>query len=329
MAANDREWIRRTLQYVFACSAAFCSLSSLAATYPEKTIRLVVGTPPGDSPDTSARLFAAALSSQMGQTVLVDNRPGASHTIAFNLVAKSQPDGYTVGWGTFLLATSPLLVQNLPYDPVKDLQMIMQAVYTPNLLAVTPSLPVKSVSELIAHAKQNPGRLSFASAGNASSLHLGMELFKLMTGTHMMHVPYKGSQLAIADVISGQVQVICDNIASVVPHVQANRLRGLGVSTEKPSGALPGIPTIGETVKGYDVVLWYGVFGPKGLPKDIVDLWNKGIAQALQAKELQDRMAAEGLEPAGGPPEQFRAVIKRDVEKWKRVVKEAKITLQS
>lgn len=317
--------VRKTLQFALVCmAAAWASTSALTASaaYPEKTIRMIVGTPPGDSPDISARLFASALSNQMGQTVLVDNRPGASHTIAFNLVAKASPDGYTVGWGTFLLATSPILLPKLPYDPVNDLQMVMQAVYTPNLMAVTPALPVKSVSDLISYAKQNPGRLSFASAGNGSSLHLGMELFKLMTGTRMLHVPYKGSQLAIADVISGQVHVICDNIASIVPHVQANRVRGLAVSSLKRSPMVPDLPTISEAgVPGFVITPFGGPFVPAGVPRPLLMRLNAEFNVALQSPKIKEFYDSLGNERVGGTPEQFSRLVKSELVKWAEVVR--------
>jgi tripartite-type tricarboxylate transporter receptor subunit TctC len=292
------------------------------ADYPERPIRLIVPTPPGDSPDISARLFAAALANQMKQTIVVDNRPGASHTIAFNLVAKAPPDGYTVGWGTFLLATSPILIPNLPYDPVKDLQMIMQNVYTPNLLAVTLSLPVKSVPDLIAYARHDPAKLSFASAGNASSLHLGMELFKLMTGTQMVHVPYKGSQLAIAEVMSGQVQVICDNIASIISYVQTNRLRGLAVTSPKRSPMVPDLPTVSEAgVPGFVITPWGGAFAPAGLPRSILRRLNTEFNIALQSPKIKEFYDGLGIERVGGTPEQFSELVRTEVKKWAEVVK--------
>jgi tripartite-type tricarboxylate transporter receptor subunit TctC len=318
---------RQTLGYLLICINAFCASMSVhaantPAAYPEKTIRLVVGTPPGDSPDTSARLFATALSNQMGQSVVVDNRPGASHTIAFSTVAKAPPDGYTVGWGTFLLATSPILVPQLPYDPVKDLQMVMQTVYTPNLMAVTPSLPARSVSDLIAYAKRNPGQLSFASAGNASSLHLGMELFKLMTGTRMLHVPYKGSQLAIADVISGQVQVICDNIASIIPHVQANRVRALAVTSLKRSPMVPDLPTVNEAgVPGFVITPWGGPFTSAGLPRPLLMRLNAEFNVALQSPKIKEFYDSLGIERVGGTPEHFSELLKSEIVKWADVVK--------
>jgi tripartite-type tricarboxylate transporter receptor subunit TctC len=324
----------KALRYAFVFTGVFVlstpPLYCLAADarYPERPIRLIVPTPPGDSPDISARLFAAALGNQMKQTIVVDNRPGASHTIAFNLVAKAPPDGYTIGWGTFLLGTSPILIPKLPYDPVKDLQMIMQAVYTPNLLAVTPSLPVKSVPDLIGYARQNPAKLSFASAGNASSLHLGMELFKLTTGTHMVHVPYKGSQLAIADVISGQVHVICDNIASIISYVQTNRLRGLAVTSPKRSPMVPDLPTVSEAgVPGFVITPWGGPFAPAGVPRPVLMRLNKEFNVALQSPKIKEFYDSLGIERIGGTAEEFSELVRNEVRKWADVVKRTGATL--
>jgi tripartite-type tricarboxylate transporter receptor subunit TctC len=319
---------RKTLQHVLVFTNALFASTGLiysptaSAEYPEKTVRLIVGTPPGDSPDISARLFANTLSNQMGQSVLVDNRPGASQTIAFNMVAKAPPDGYTIGWGTFLLATSPILIPKLPYDPVKDLQMVMQAVYTPNLMAVTPSLPVKSVADLINYAKQNPGRVSFGSVGSGSSLHLGMELFKIMTGTQMMHVPYKGAQLAIADVISGEVHVICDNIASIIPYIQSNRLRGLAVTGPKRSPMVAGLPTMSEAgVPGFIITPFGGPIAPAGIPRQLLLRLNTEFNVALESPKIKEFYGSLGIERVGGTPEHFAQLVKNEVAKWADVVK--------
>lgn len=307
---------------VLVLSASLLHSNVACAVYPEKSIRFIVPTTPGDSPDISARLFAAALSNQVGQSVVVDNRPGASHTIAFDMVAKAPRDGYTIGWGTFLLGTTPILLPKLPYDPVKDLQMVMQAVYTPNLMAVTLSLPVKSVSELIAYSKQNPGKVSFGSAGNGSSLHLGMELFKQMTGAQMMHVPYKGSQPAIADVLGGHVQVICDNIASIISYIQANRLRGLAVTSPKRAPILPDLPTMGEAgVPGFIITPWGGVIAPAGMPRAVLLRLNKEFNTALESPKIRDFYASLGIERVGGTPEQFTEHVSKEIAKWADVVK--------
>ena len=316
--------LSRVRLVIGALAAFICAAggSDARAAYPEKAIRMIVPTPPGDSPDISARLFGAAVASQLGQPVIVDNRPGASHTIAFDMVAKAARDGYTIGWGTFLLATSPILLPKLPYDPVKDLQMVMQATYTPNLMAVTPSLPVKSVPDLIAYAGQNAGRVSYGSAGNGSSLHLGMELFKILTRTEMIHVPYKGSQFAIADVIAGQVHVICDNIASVMPHVRANKLRPIAVTGPKRSPMMPELPTVIESgVPGFVITPWGGPIAPAGIPAHVLRRLNVEFNAALTAPRIKEFYEPLGIERVGGTPEEFARLVRNELVKWSDVVK--------
>jgi tripartite-type tricarboxylate transporter receptor subunit TctC len=296
--------------------------------YPVKPIRMIVPFAPGGGTDIVGRTIAQKMSEALGQSVVVDNRGGAGGTIGAEMAVRAAPDGYTVIMVSGSYGTNAALY-NLAYDPVNDIQTIAMIGESGFVLALHPGVPVKSVAELITLAKSKPGALNYGSTGTGGLTHLATELFELLAGTKMTHVPYKGTGPAITSLLGSQIQLMFAAMPAAIPHVKAGRLRGLAVSTEKPVNALPGVPAVGETVKGYDVVLWYGVWGPKGLPKDIVALWNKGIAQALQSKELQERMAGEGLEPGGGSPEQFRAVIRRDVEKWKKVVKQAKITVQS
>jgi tripartite-type tricarboxylate transporter receptor subunit TctC len=296
--------------------------------YPVKPIRMIVPFAPGGGTDIVGRTIAQKMSEALGQSVVVDNRGGAGGTIGAEMAVRAAPDGYTVIMVSGSYGTNAALY-NLAYDPVNDIQTISMIGESGFVLALHPGVAVKNVAELITLAKSKPGALNYGSTGTGGLTHLATELFELLAGTKMTHVPYKGTGPAITSLLGSQIQLMFAAMPAAIPHVKAGRLRGLAVSTEKPVNALPGVPAVGETVKGYDVVLWYGVWGPKGLPKDIVALWNKGIAQALQSKELQERMAGEGLEPGGGSPEQFRAVIRRDVEKWKKVVKQAKITVQS
>jgi tripartite-type tricarboxylate transporter receptor subunit TctC len=296
--------------------------------YPTKPIRMIVPFAPGGGTDIVGRTIAQKMSEALGQTVVVDNRGGAGGTIGAEMAVRAVPDGYTVIMVSGSYGTNAALY-NLAYDPVNDIQTIAMIGDSGFVLALHPGVPVKNVAELISLAKSKPGALNYGSTGTGGITHLATELFELLAGTKMTHVPYKGTGPAITSLLGNQIQLMFAAMPAAIPHVKGGRLRGLAVSTEKPVSALPGVPAVGDTVKGYDVVLWYGVWGPKGLPKDIVALWNKGIAQALQSKELQERMAGEGLEPGGGSPEQFRAVIRRDVEKWKKVVKQAKITVQS
>ncbi len=299
-----------------------------ANKYPNKPIRMIVPFAPGGGTDIVGRTIAQKMSETLGQTVVVDNRAGAGGTIGAEMAVRAVPDGYTLVMVSGSYGTNAALY-NLPYDPIADIQPIAMIGESGFVLSLNPSVPAKNVSELVSLAKAKPGALNYGSTGTGGITHLATELFELVAGTRMTHIPYKGTGPAITSLLGNQIQLLFASLPAAIPHVKGNRLRGIAVSMDKRTNALPGVPTVNETVKGYEVVLWYGVWGPKGLPKDIVNVWNKGIVQALQAKELQERMAGEGIEPAGGPPEQFRAAIKRDVEKWKKVVKQAKITVQS
>ena len=296
-----------------------------AQGYPSKPIRLIVPFAPAGGTDIMARVIAAQVSESLGQTIVVDNRPGAGGIIGTETVVRANPDGYTLIMVNSNFSGSGA-VQKLPYDPVKDVEPIVLIGETGLLLAVNPSLPVKSVKDLVAHAKANPGKLNYGSVGAGSLTHLSLELFKLETKVDITHVPYKGGSLALTATVSGEVQLTAVSMVPTIPLVKTGRLRAIAVTTAKRSSLLPEVPTIGETVPGYESIHWYGMWGPKKLPKAIVARWNKEVAKVLQSKEMRIRLAAEGLEPAGGPPEQFMTVIRRDVEKWKRVVKEAKIT---
>jgi len=298
---------------------------ALSQAYPSKPIRLIVPFAPAGGTDIMARVIAAQVSESLGQTIVVDNRPGAGGIIGTETVVRANPDGYTLIMVNSNFSGSGA-VQKLPYDPVKDVEPIVLIGETGLLLAVNPSLPVKSVKDLVAHAKANPGKLNYGSVGAGSLTHLSLELFKLETKVDITHVPYKGGSLALTATVSGEVQLTAVSMVPTIPLVKTGRLRAIAVTTAKRSSLLPEVPTIGETVPGYESIHWYGMWGPKKLPKAIVARWNKEVAKVLQSKEMQIRLAAEGLEPAGGPPEQFMTVIRRDVEKWKRVVKEAKIT---
>jgi len=298
---------------------------AFSQAYPSKPIRLIVPFAPAGGTDIMARVIAAQVSESLGQTIVVDNRPGAGGIIGTETVVRANPDGYTLIMVNSNFSGSGA-VQKLPYDPVKDVEPIVLIGETGLLLAVNPSLPVKSVKDLVAHAKANPGKLNYGSVGAGSLTHLSLELFKLETKVDITHVPYKGGSLALTATVSGEVQLTAVSMVPTIPLVKTGRLRAIAVTTAKRSSLLPEVPTIGETVPGYESIHWYGMWGPKKLPKAIVARWNKEVAKVLQSKEMRIRLAAEGLEPAGGPPEQFMTVIRRDVEKWKRVVKEAKIT---
>jgi|SRR5678815_1789001 tripartite-type tricarboxylate transporter receptor subunit TctC len=309
--------------------ALLCSLialaSSAAAEYPERPLRLILSSAPGASSDIVSRILAAELVKQMGQQIIIDNRPGAVQTIGTAMIVRANPDGYTLGYANVVtLAINKALLAKLPYDPDRDLALVGQFLSTYNLLAVANSLPVKSVKELIDYARLNPGRLLNCSSGNGTTGHLGGELFKIMTGTQFVHVPYKGSAQCLTDLASGQIQLIFDNLTSIAPHVKAGRVRGLGVSSLRRSLIFPDIPTIAEAgVPGYETNSWGGMVVPVRTPRAIVTRLNAEINKALQSPELRERYAAIEAEPTGGTPEQFAAFVKTELVKWADVVKKS------
>ena len=310
-------------------SVLLCSLialaSSAAAEYPERPLRLILSSAPGASSDIVSRILAAELVKQMGQQIIIDNRPGAVQTIGTAMIVRANPDGYTLGYANVVtLAINKALLAKLPYDPDRDLALVGQFLSTYNLLAVANSLPVKSVKELIDYARLNPGRLLNCSSGNGTTGHLGGELFKIMTGTQFVHVPYKGSAQCLTDLASGQIQLIFDNLTSIAPHVKAGRVRGLGVSSMRRSLIFPDIPTIAEAgVPGYETNSWGGMVVPVRTPRAIVTKLNAEINKALQSPELRERYAAIEAEPTGGTPEQFAAFVKTESVKWADVVKKS------
>jgi tripartite-type tricarboxylate transporter receptor subunit TctC len=318
--------MRSTLSLIGALLWLACAAGA-HAEYPERPIRLVISSAAGGSPDVVTRILAAELVRQMGQQIVIDNRPGGAQTIGTDMVVHANPDGYTVGYAnvvTLAINKSLLPKQQQPYDPDKDLVLIGQFLSTYNMLAVTVSLPVKSVKELIDYARKNPGKLLNASGGNGTTGHLGGELFKIMTGTQIVHVPYKGSPQGISDLIGGQVQLMFDNLTSISPHVKSGKVRGLGVSNLKRSPVFPDIPTIAEAgVPGYETTAWGGLVVPVGTPKAIVTKLNAEVNKALQSPALKERYAAIDAEPVGGTPEAFAAFVKKETVKWADVVKKS------
>jgi tripartite-type tricarboxylate transporter receptor subunit TctC len=309
------------LAIVFVATATVAA----AADYPERPLRYVIPSAAGGGPDTAARVVMAELGRQLGQQVVVENRPGGSGTIGTEVIVRATPDGYTIGHGNILtLGISRSVLPKLPYDLDKDLRPVVQMYATPNLLAVTPSLPVNSVQGLIDHAKKNPGELFYASTGNGSSIHVSGELFKLMTGTQMVHVPFKSAALAITDLTAGRVQLMFDNINSIGPHVKAGRLRGLGVTTLERVPAFAELPTVAESgVPGFEVTAWAGVIVPARVPQAIVARLNREINKTLAAPAVRERLVAQGLTVHGGTAEQFGAHIRKEAAKWAEVVKRA------
>jgi tripartite-type tricarboxylate transporter receptor subunit TctC len=312
----------RIAVFCIAVVMAGGTLQAMAAEFPARPIRFIVPSAPGGTPDIISRVLATELSKQVGQQVVVDNRPGANGGIGMTIIAKAAPDGYTIGYAPVsALAINPLLAK-LPYDSDKDLQMVTQLVFGMHLLTVTPSLAVKSVQELIDYAKANPDKLSYGSAGSGSSQHLSMELLKLMTGTQLVHVPFKAIQQATTELIGGRVHALFDNLASMVPHVRAGRVRGLGVTSLKRSPAVPDLPTISEAgVPGFEVTTWSGVITPAGVPKAVIAKLNAEINKALASTLMKENIAALGYELVGGTPEQFSEHVKKEVTKWADVIR--------
>jgi len=292
------------------------------ALYPEKPIRFIIPSAPGGSPDVLMRILLQQMSQQMGVAFVVENKPGASFVLGTMDVVKAAPDGYTLGYGNIVsLAINRSLLASLPYDVERDLTLVSNVTYVFNMLAVNNNLPVRTVAELIDYAKKNPGKLTNGSSGNGTTGHLGAELFKAMTRTEIVHVPYKGSAQAINDLMSGNLQVMFDNVPSIGPHVKSGRVRGLGVSSPKRAATFPDVPAIGETVKGYETNSWGGVIGPARLPKEIIFRLNKEIKAALAPPAVAERYRQLDTEPDGGTPEEFLELVRSETPKWAEVVK--------
>jgi len=313
-----------------ALTLAAMVASASAADYPDHPIRFIVPQAAGSATDTVARILAAELSKQFGQQLIVDDRPGGALTIGLDLVAKSAPDGYTIGMGPIgALAITRHMVAKLPYNIERDFQPIALVARGHLLLAVSPQLPIHSVKELIDHAKKNPGKLTNASSSNGSPGHVGGELFKYMTGTEIVHVPYRGGAPAITDLIAGHVDLMFESLQSIAPFARDGKVRALGVSGAARSPAFPELPTIAEAgVTGYLAPTWTGVIAPAGVPRPIVDKLNAAINKALGSEAFKEKFAKIGDEPAGGTPEEFAATIKADSAKWGDVVRRSGAKLE-
>jgi tripartite-type tricarboxylate transporter receptor subunit TctC len=309
------------LMIVLALAAP--ALSTQAQTYPNKPIRLVCPFPPGGAVDIASRSVAQALSQQLGQPVTVDNRPGAGGNIGAEIVAKAAPDGYTLLMATSnILAINPALYSKVPFDSLKDFAPISMVVSLNNVLVLNPGVPYKSVPELIAAAKAQPGKLTYASSGNGTSIHLSGELFKSMAGVNMLHIPYKGSAPAVTDLLAGQVNMMFDNIPSSLPHIKAGKLRALAVTGSKRASSLPDLPTIAEAaIPGYESHVWFGVVAPAGTPPEIVKRLNAELAKAAVTPEFRDRLTGQGYDVLSTSPEQMTASIRSEMEKWGKIVK--------
>ncbi len=305
-----------------AAAIAVGTQPAVAQNYPAKPIRIVAPFAPGGGTDFIARVAAQKMTETLGQQVIVDNRPGAGGSLGAEIGAKAPPDGYTFTLIAGSYCVNPALYK-LNFDPVNDITPVIQLSQGPFLVVVHPSLPVKTIKELVALAKAKPGGLTYASSGAGSIVHLATELFNDVVGIKMVHVPYKGTGPALTDTIAGHVQILWGSVATTLPQMKNGRLRGIAVTTAKRIPAAPDIPTILESGIKYDVILWHGLVAPKNLPRPILDRVNGDLNKILQNKEMQDKLAGDGVSAAGGTPEAFGALIKRDIDVWRRVVQKA------
>jgi len=304
-----------------ACWLALAAASAPAQSYPAKPVRVLVGFPPGAGVDITARLVTPKLAEALGQQFVVDNRAGAAGNIAAELAARTPADGHTLLFASAPIVMSQSLYRNLNYNLERDFEAVGLIASAPFILVVHPSLPVKSVKELVALARSRPGQLSFASTGNGSTPHLSMEMFKTRAGIDLVHVSYKGTPQAVIDIMSGQVQVMFANTLSVLPLIRGGRLRALGISGAKRSAAAPEIMTIDEAgIKGFEASTWFGLFAPTGTPPAIVQRLSTEIVRIVQQPEMRERLLAQGADPIGMPAEEFRAYVKSELAKWSKVV---------
>ena len=319
-------WLAAGRRLAALAVLAAAALPAFGQAWPAKPVRVVVPYPPGGPVDISARLLAPRLQATLGQPFLVENKPGAGGNIGADFVAKSAPDGYTIGMGAIAThAINPALMASVPYDPIRDFRHLALVVQVPNVLVMNTELPVRSVAELVAYAKARPGKLDFASGSTGSTGHLAGELFKQMTGTFMVHIPYKGAPPAVADLLAGRVHLMFDNLASALPNVRAGKLRALAVTTLKRSASLPELPTLDESgLKGFDMTTWWGLMGPAGMSADVVQRLSAEILAAMDAPEVRERLRAMGMEgSAVRTPEQFTAFVDAERRLYAKLVKQS------
>jgi tripartite-type tricarboxylate transporter receptor subunit TctC len=301
---------------------AFAATAAGAQSYPNKPIRMMVGFAPGGAADILGRITAQALGEAIGEQVVVDNRAGAGGLIATEIAAKANADGYTLLFTSPPHAINAALYRNAKYDPVKDFAAVTQVVWTALVLTVNTASPFKSVKELVAYAKANPGKLSYGSAGSGSSGHLAMELFKSVAGVNILHIPYKGTGPVITDLIAGQIQMTIGSAAPTLPMVKAGKLRALAVTSKTRSAVMPEVPTVAESgVPGYEVTQWFGILVPQGTPPNVIGRIHSAMLQGLQRKDVRDRFLASSAEPVGGTPEALRALVVQEVATWGKLVR--------
>ena len=315
-------WRRRGLNLSLVAAVFLSCTLSQAQTFPAKPIRLVVTFTPGGAPDILARLFSEK--SQLGQSVIVDNKPGAGGNIGADVVAKSPGDGYTLVMGTVgTHSINGALYDKMPYDMVKNFTPISLIASAPNLLVVNNDLPVKTVPELIAYMKANPNKLSFGSPGTGTSVHVSGELFKSMTGTTMTHIPYKGRQFAIPDLVGGSIQLMFDNMPSALPMAKEGKIRALAQTTAKRSPAAPDVPTMNEFVPGFEATTWFAMFAPANTPRAVIDKLNAEVLRVFKLPDVQERLKTLGLDPVMSSPDELARYQATEIAKWAKVVKES------
>jgi tripartite-type tricarboxylate transporter receptor subunit TctC len=313
--------IRPVRLVVIALIAAFSAAAPvLGADYPVRAVKWVVPYPPAGTTDVLARIVAQWLTEKMGQPFVVDNKPGAGNNIGVEYVVNSPPDGYTMLLVNPANGINATLYKNLSYNFIRDIAPVAGLVRTPNVMEVTNSFPAKTVAEFIAYCKANPGKINMASSGSGTSVHLSGELFKSMTGCNMVHVPYKGAGPALTDLIGGQVHVLFDNLPSSIGHIKGGKIRALAVTSEQREPSMPDLPTVGDTVPGYEATAWFGIGMPKGTPREIIDKVNAEVNRALADPKMRERLAELGGKPIGGTPEDFGKVIAAETAKWEKVV---------
>ena len=325
----QRKHIILALAAVMALPAFAQPAAPTAGAYPNKPIRMIVPFPAGGATDILARALSQKLGEKIGQTVVVDNRPGAGGTIGADAAAKAAPDGYTL-----LLATSsthsigPAINPKIPYNVETDFTPVGYVASSPNVVLVPNSSPSRTMREFIIQARNNPGRLNYASSGNGTIVHLTTEYFKAESGTFILHIPYRGTALAMPDLISGKIDVLFDSLVSGMPHVRDGKLRALGVTSLKPTALAPGLPAVAEALPGFESVTWFGVYGPKGLPADLTAKVNQALNAALADADVKERFARLGAEPTGGTSAAFASMVKADNTKWKKIITDRKITAE-
>ena len=314
---------RREFLRLAGATVALPALSRVARaqTYPTRPVRLIIGYPPGGSADITARLTGQWLSERLGQPFVIESRPGAGTNIATEAAARATPDGYTLFLVAPANAINATLYEKLNYNFIRDIAPIAGIIRFPNVMEVNPSVPVKTVPEFIAYAKANPGKLNFASSGNGSTIHMSGELFKMMTGVNLIHVPYRGGAPALTDLLAGQVQVMFDNVPTSIEHIRTGRLRGLAVTSETRLDALPDLPTVADFVPGYESSAWYGLGAPKNTPAEIIDRLNKEVNAILADPKSKARFVELGASLLPGSPADFGKLVADETEKWGKVVK--------